>query len=61
MELPEAFMQVLACPRCQGPLTRGSEGEARDGLRCPVCRRTYPIQEGVPQLLEQEARPDRDV
>lgn len=54
---PEALLGVLACPRCKGPLTRAPAHEARDELDCPRCRLAYPIREGVPQLLGDEARP----
>lgn len=44
----------LACPRCKGAL------EARDDLQefhCAPCGRAYPIRQGIPVLLEGEARP----
>jgi uncharacterized protein len=54
---PEELLALLACPRCKGPLTRASAREGRDELDCPGCHLAYPIREGVPQLLVDEARP----
>ncbi|PTL82341.1 Trm112 family protein [Vitiosangium sp. GDMCC 1.1324] len=52
MQLPEWWISTLACPRCKGPLTLSS-----DELHCPGCRLAYPIRDGVPELLQDEARP----
>ncbi|AIF70373.1 hypothetical protein PAP_09995 [Palaeococcus pacificus DY20341] len=38
---------ILACPKCRGELKR--EGER--------CKLKYPIVEGVPSLLIEEAKP----
>ena len=57
MTFPEEWLVVLACPRCKGPLTRAPASEARDELDCPNCQVAYPLREGVPQLLVDEARP----
>ena len=59
MQLPDWLQSTLACPRCKGPLTCHSapESPAPDELRCPSCRLAYPIRNGVPELLQDEARP----
>ena len=57
MTFPEALLAVLACPRCKGPLTRAPEPEQRDELDCAGCQVAYPIRDGVPQLLGDEALP----
>src|SRR5690349_2769706 len=40
------FLALLACPLCGGPL-----GETPDGLDCNACARTFPLSDGVPDLL----------
>ena len=53
--LDDALMELLACPRCKGPLERNPNDE---GLRCPACRLDFPVREGLPILLLEEVRPD---
>ena len=54
MKLEEAVLALLACPRCKGPLTRAEDGGA---LVCAACRLAYPVEDGVPDLLPESARP----
>jgi len=42
----------LVCPVCKLPLTEHPE---KDGLVCGHCHRIYPIRDGIPVLLEDEA------
>lgn len=44
--------EILACPQCHGPL-RLAPGRAM--LVCEAERLGYPIREGIPHLLVQEA------
>lgn len=50
MEMLEELMEILACPRCKGPLR-----ETEDALVCTACRLKYPIRNGIPVLLVDEA------
>ncbi|MCX7800307.1 MAG: hypothetical protein N2109_08205 [Fimbriimonadales bacterium] len=46
------LLELLACPICaeRPPL------EERDGwLVCTVCRRRYPVRDGIPDLLPESA------
>ncbi|CAN5695460.1 MAG: Trm112 family protein [Actinobacteria bacterium] len=43
---------ILVCPADKGDLT---EDEARSRLVCVVCRRAYPVTEGIPIMLIDEA------
>jgi len=58
--LPEAFTQVLVCPKSGQPLIYFPRGE-RDAdeadafLLCPEARLRYRFEDGVPVLLEEEA------
>ncbi|MER3456136.1 MAG: hypothetical protein C4303_05830 [candidate division GAL15 bacterium] len=49
-QLNPALVELLACPACHGRLRQ--EGER---LVCGSCRRRYPIREGIPVLLLEEA------
>lgn len=47
------LLEILVCPVCKGPLVyRKAEGE----LICKPCRLAYPIKDGIPVMLEDEAR-----
>lgn len=57
MALDEALKQILACPRCKGELEfREEAGE----ILCRACALVYPIEDGIPVMLIEEARPLRD-
>ncbi len=43
---------MLACPKCKGKLDLVGDGEA---LECPACRLRYPITDGIPVMLIDEA------
>jgi len=47
------LLDILVCPLCKGPLVyRKAEQE----LICKPCRLAYPIKDGIPSMLEEEAR-----
>ena len=47
------LLDILACPLCKGPLTwHAKEHE----LVCRAERLAYPVRDGVPVMLEEEAR-----
>ncbi|CUA85058.1 MULTISPECIES: Trm112 family protein [Gulbenkiania] len=47
------FLDILVCPLCKGPLKLD---KARQELVCPGDRLAYPIRDGIPLMLESEAR-----
>jgi len=50
--MDEAFLsKILACPACdkRPPLTKTA-----DGWKCEVCKRTYPVIDGIPHLIIKE-------
>jgi uncharacterized protein YbaR (Trm112 family) len=58
--LPNELVSVLVCPKSKQPLIYFPRGEAdreeADAfLLCPGSRLRYPIQDGVPVLLVEEA------
>ncbi|WP_024303872.1 Trm112 family protein [Pseudogulbenkiania sp. MAI-1] len=47
------FLEILVCPLCKGPLVyRKAEQE----LVCKGDRLAFPIRDGIPMMLESEAR-----
>jgi uncharacterized protein YbaR (Trm112 family) len=58
--LPNDLVEVLVCPKSKQPLIYFPRGEAdRDEadafLLCPASRLRYPIHDGVPVMLVEEA------
>lgn len=55
------LVDILACPVCKAPLTLAVTEENTDevltgSLHCPACHETYPIRDGIPNLLPPELR-----
>lgn len=50
------LIEMLVCPLCKGPLTLLREGEM-PALACRTDRLAFPIRDGIPLMLESEARP----
>lgn len=50
MELVQEVLDILACPKCKGPLRLTA-----DSLICEACRLRYSIRHGIPVLLVEEA------
>jgi uncharacterized protein len=46
------LLQILACPCCKGELILTEDGSS---LHCKSCSKSYPIVEGVPILLPDQA------
>jgi uncharacterized protein YbaR (Trm112 family) len=47
------LLEILVCPLCKGPLVYRKSDEE---LICKPDRLAYPIREGIPVMLEEEAR-----
>ena len=54
MSLPPQLLAILVCPRCHGEL---EYREAEASLVCPACRLRYPVRDGIPIMLVDEASP----
>jgi tetraacyldisaccharide 4'-kinase len=50
------LLDILACPLCKGPL-RLADADAGKVLVCRADRLAFPVREGIPVMLEEEARP----
>ena len=51
--MDKKLLEILVCPVSKAPLTYNKE---RQELICKVSRLAYPIHNGVPIMLESEAR-----
>jgi len=51
--ITEEFLEILACPKCKGPVELTASA---DGLICKSCRLLYEIREGIPVMLIDEAK-----
>ncbi|NWG38954.1 MAG: Trm112 family protein [Hydrogenophilaceae bacterium] len=49
----EKILDILVCPVCKGPLVLQRD---RSELICSPCRLAYPIKDGIPVMLPEEAR-----
>jgi uncharacterized protein YbaR (Trm112 family) len=49
----EKILDILVCPVCKGPLALQRD---RSELICSPCRLAYPIKDGIPVMLPEEAR-----
>jgi uncharacterized protein YbaR (Trm112 family) len=54
MTLPPQLLDVLVCPRCKGAL---EYRESEPSLVCVHCALRYPVREGIPVMLVDEATP----
>ena len=54
MPISRELLEILACPKCKAKIKlTGKE----DGLICEKCRLLYPIKDGIPLMLVNEATP----
>jgi uncharacterized protein YbaR (Trm112 family) len=49
------LLEILVCPAC-----RAEVREEPAGLACLGCGRVYPIRDGIPVMLPEEATPPRE-
>lgn len=47
------LLEILACPKCKGDLELDEKNE---GLICYACKLFYPIRDGIPIMLIDEAK-----
>jgi uncharacterized protein YbaR (Trm112 family) len=57
MNMDHRLIEMLVCPVCKGPLQLRRDEESRPiDLVCPADRLAFPIRDGIPVMLETEAR-----
>ena len=59
MPIDSKLLEILICPDCQQPVR---ESDPEGGLECSGCGRVYPVRDGIPVMLVEEAsEPTRSV
>jgi uncharacterized protein YbaR (Trm112 family) len=56
--LSQTLLEILVCPVCHQPVTAGPNQTAHAWLHCTGCGRYYPVQDGIPVMLEHRATPE---
>ncbi len=56
MAIDPRLLRILICPACHGDVR---EIDAGAGLECSRCGRVYPVRDGIPVMLVEEASPPR--
>lgn len=54
MAINKELLEILACPKCKGDIKLNDK---EDGLVCDTCKLLYPIRDGIPVMLIEEASP----
>jgi len=54
MPISRELLEILACPKCKGNIKLTETG---DGLICERCSLLFPIKDGIPVMLIDEAIP----
>ncbi len=51
--MDQRLLDILVCPLCKGPLTHDRKNQE---LSCARDRLAFPIRDGIPALVQNEAR-----
>lgn len=52
--MDKKLLDILVCPKCKGEL---SYDKKNNELICEQDKLAYPVKDGIPVMLEEEARP----
>ena len=55
LTLPPKLLEILVCPKCKSALEH--HAGPPESLVCRACRLVYAVQDGIPVMLIDEARP----
>ena len=55
MPVSQELLDILVCPLDKTPVKLTTD---KHGLKCPSCRRVYPIRNDIPIMLIDEAKVD---
>jgi uncharacterized protein YbaR (Trm112 family) len=62
-DIAPELLAIIVCPACHGEVALTPEGPAgstaQAELVCQGCGLAYPVRDGIPVLLVDEARPTR--
>jgi uncharacterized protein YbaR (Trm112 family) len=53
MPISHDLLDLLVCPACKTPVKITPDEQ---GLRCESCRVVYPIRNGLPVMIREEAK-----
>lgn len=56
MALDERLLEILVCPQCHGDV---EHKERRKVIVCAACGLQYPVRDGIPVMLVEEATTTR--
>ena len=54
MALNRELIDILACPKCKGPLKLRDDQSA---FECATCKLAYPVVDDIPNVIIEEAQP----
>lgn len=54
MAIDPELLEILACPKCKGEVELN---DTQDGLVCRSCKLLYRIEDDIPIMLIDEAKP----
>ena len=52
MPIPKDVLAMLVCPVCKKPVHATPDDS---GYKCEACGRVYPVRDGIPVMLAEEA------
>ena len=52
MAISQDLLDILVCPICKEPVQLTAD---HAGLKCPKCRRVYPVREDIPVMMVDQA------
>jgi len=55
--LHEKLLEIIVCPQCHGDLLPVASAEGGELVCQGSCGLSYPVRDGIPVLLVDEARP----
>jgi uncharacterized protein YbaR (Trm112 family) len=58
-DIAPELLAIIVCPACHGELALTEGGTAQAELVCQGCGLAYPVRDGIPVLLVDEARSTR--
>jgi uncharacterized protein YbaR (Trm112 family) len=54
MPLNRALIEILACPKCKGPVELRADESA---FLCRTCKLIYAVEDDIPNFIIEEAKP----
>lgn len=57
MAISQDLLEILVCPVCKAKVEPVQD---ESGLRCVECKRIYPVRDGIPVMLVDEARTEEN-